>query len=290
MIVAAAALAFTGGAAQAEVLVGVGGPMTGTAQAYGGEISHGAGKAVDDINADGGLLGQTLRTVVSDDAQAVEAARYVALYLRGRKVALVDDRQAYGRGLALAFKAAAQSHNIKLVAQEQIDAGQKDFTDLITSLKQAGATVIYFGGYYAEGAMIVRQAKAQGLDATLVGGDGLNDPKFDEIAGEAGDGTLMTFGPDPKLDHANDKLVSSFGKQGYPPEGYTLYAYSAVQVWAATVARIQSFDADKVEAGLRTYRFQTALGTLGFTTKGDRTGQGFVMYVWHHGRPVYAQR
>ena len=359
----AAAMAATPMAwARADIVVGIAGPMTGTDAAYGEEIRRGGEKAIEDVNAKGGLLGMNLRTVIGDDAcdparavavakdlaaqkvslvvghvcssasipasvvyaasQIVEispsttnpdftergltnvfrvcgrdddqgpaAADYIALINKGvKRIAIVDDKQTYGKGLAMAFKAAIEAKGFNPVAYEEIDPGQKEFGDLIARLKSAGAQYVYFGGYYTEAGLIVRQSREQGLKALLIGGDGLNDPKFWETAGEAGEGTLMTFGADPKLDLANSDLVEYFSKQSFEPEGYTFYAYAAVQVWAETVGRLKTLDPAKVATGLRTFRFQTAAGTLKFNSKGDRAGRTFVMYVWHNGQPVYARR
>ena len=360
LMLAAAVAAVLSPAAHAEILVAIAGPMTGPDAALGEQVKRGGQKAIDDINAKGGLLGQQLQSVIGDDvcdpkqavsvandlaarkvavvighvcssssipasavyadaniveispastnpkftdrglsnvfrvcgrddSQGPAAADYVMANLKGKKIAIIDDKQTYGQGLALAFKAAVEAKHVSPVMYEEITAGEKDYSALVTKLKAAGAEIVYYGGYYAEAGLIVRQGKEQGLNAVLIGGDGLNDPEFWAIAGEAGEGTLMTFGPDPKLDPANAALVSYFEGQNYAPEAYTLYAYAAIQAWAEAVKRAGVFDAEKVEIMLRSTKFQTALGTLGFNAKGDLTNPGFVMYVWKNGKPVYTQ-
>jgi branched-chain amino acid transport system substrate-binding protein len=344
----------------ANILVAIAGPMTGPDAALGEQVKRGGMKAIEDINAKGGLLGQKLEAVIGDDvcdpkqavsvandlvskkvavvighvcssssipasnvyaeaniveispastnpkftdrgltnvfrvcgrddSQGPTAAEYVAANLRGKAVAVLDDKQTYGQGLAVAFKTAIEAKGIKPVLYEEINAGEKDYSAVVTKLKSVNAQVVYYGGYYAEAGLIARQAKEQGLKAILIGGDGLNDPEFWNIAGAAGEGTLMTFGPDPKLDPANKELVKYFESQNYAPEAYTLYAYAAIQAWADAVKKAGTVDASKVEATLRGGTYQTALGTLGFNSKGDLTNPGFVVYVWKNGKPIYAQ-
>jgi len=359
-ILAAALAVGVATGAHADMMVGVAGPMTGPDAALGEQVRRGALKAIDDLNAKGGLLGQKLvgqvgddvcdpkqavsvandlvakkvvvvighvcssssipasnvyadanivqispsstnpkftdrglanvfRVCGRDDSQGPTAADYVAANYKGKVVAVVDDKQTYGQGLAVAFKGAIEAKGVKVGLYEEINAGEKDYSALITKLKAANVEVLYYGGYYAEAGLILRQAKDQGLKMTMVGGDGLATAEFWTIAGDAGAGTLMTFGPDPKLDPANADLVKYFESQNYPPEAYTLYAYAAVQAWADAVTKAGSTDAAKVEAALRSNTFQTALGTLGFNAKGDLTNPGFVMYVWKDGKSVYVK-
>jgi len=232
-------------------------------------------------------LTNVFRVCGRDDSQGPTAADYVAANLKGKTIAIIDDKQTYGQGLAQAFQGELNKKGIKEVIYEEINAGEKDYSALVTKLKEAKVEVVYYGGYYAEAGLIVRQAKEQGLNAQMIGGDGLADQQFWAIAGTAGEGTLMTFGPDPALDPANAELVKWFENEKYPPEAYTLYAYAAVQAWATAVTKAGSFDAAKVEAALRSNKFQTALGTLSFNDKGDLTNPGFVVYVWTNGKSVY---
>ena len=94
----------------------------------------------------------------------------------------------------------------------------------------------------------------------------------------------MTFGPDPRLDHANDALVAQFRAEKYEPEAYTLYSYGSVQAWADAVTTAKSIDATKVEAALRAGTHSTVVGKVGFDAKGDNTAPGYVMYSWKNGK------
>ena len=127
----------------------------------------------------------------------------------------------------------------------------------------------------------------QNVDAVLVGGDALVTNEFWAITGEAGEGTLMTFGPDPRLNPGNTELVAAFRATGYEPEAYTLYTYAAIQAWAQAAERAGAVDAAAVSAALKSGRADTVLGNVGFTENGDVDAPGYVFYVWRDGEYVY---
>lgn len=131
--------------------------------------------------------------------------------------------------------------------------------------------------------------REQGVQAILIGGDALVTEEFWAITGPAGEGTLMTFGPDPRLDPGNAKLVESFRAEKYEPEAYTLYTYAAIQAWAAAAQKVGATDAAKVEAALKGGKFKTVLGEIGFDAKGDVTVAGYVFYAWSGGKYAYVK-
>ena len=104
------------------------------------------------------------------------------------------------------------------------------------------------------------------------------------ITGNAGEGTLMTFSPDPRKVEAAAPIVAEFQKQGYDPEGYTLYTYAAVQIYTQAVAQAKSLDIDKVSKVMHSAQFDTVLGKVGFDEKGDIKGPGYVMFEWNKGK------
>src|SRR5262249_12800494 len=152
------------------------------------------------------------------DAQGPIAANYVAQHFAGKRIAVVDDKTAYGKGLADQFRLALNAKGIKEVVDESITVGEKDYSPLVTRLKQAQVDVLYYGGYHPEAGLIVRQMRDQGMTTLLVGGDSLVTQEFWAITGTAGEGTLLTFGPDPRLNPQNAELVKFFRDQHYEPE------------------------------------------------------------------------
>ncbi len=90
-----------------------------------------------------------------------------------------------------------------------MNVGEKDFSALIAKLKQAGVTVVYWGGLHAEAGLIIRQMADQGVKAQFISGDGIVSNELASIAGPAVEGTLNTFGPDPRNNPDNAELVKS---------------------------------------------------------------------------------
>jgi branched-chain amino acid transport system substrate-binding protein len=222
------------------------------------------------------------------------AAAYVAGQFAGKTIAVVDDKSSYGKGLAQQFQTALHEKGINEVLADSVNAGERDFGSLVSRLKELRVDVLYFGGYKTEAGLIVRQMREQGLVTVLIGGDALVTEEFWSITGAAGEGTLMTFGPDPRLDPANKELVESFRAQSYEPEAYTLYSYAAIKIWAQAVAKAGVLETAAVEAALRSNEFASVLGPIGFDAKGDIKSAaggsaGYVMYIWRDGKYIYAQ-
>ncbi|TIN31792.1 MAG: branched-chain amino acid ABC transporter substrate-binding protein [Mesorhizobium sp.] len=229
-------------------------------------------------------LWNVFRTCGRDDQQGSIAGAYLATNFKDAKIAVVHDKTTYGQGLADETKKAMNAAGVTEVMYEGINVGDKDFSALIAKMKEAGVSIIYWGGLHTEAGLIIRQAADQGLKATLVSGDGIVSNELASIAGDAVAGTLNTFGPDPRLIPANKELVEKFRAQGFEPEAYTLYAYAAVQalVEAATVAK--SNDPQAVAKALHENGpFKTVLGDLSYDAKGDPTLPGYVMYEWKKG-------
>ena len=223
------------------------------------------------------------RTCGRDDAQGTIAGQWLAKNYKGKKVAVIHDKSTYGKGLADETKKAMNAAGLTEAMYEAITQGDKDFTALISKMKAGGIDVIYHGGYHTEGGLIVRQAREQGLRAVFVSGDALVDNEYWKITGAAGQGTIMTFAPDPRKSQNAKGIVEKFKAQGYDPEGYTLYTYAAIQVWAAAAEKTKSLDVNKLSAAIRGNKFTTVLGDLQYDKKGDVSNAKYVFYIWDNG-------
>jgi branched-chain amino acid transport system substrate-binding protein len=219
-----------------------------------------------------------------DDAQGAVAGKYLADNYKDKNIAIVHDKTAYGKGLADETRKAANQLGVTEAMYEAINQGDKDFSALVSKMKQANIDVIYFGGYQAEAGLIVRQARDQGLKALLIGGDALMTEDFWKITGPTGEGTLMTFAPDPRKVPAAKAVVDRFMAQGYNPEGYTLYTYAAIQAFAAAAEKAQSIKLDDLSKALHSMTAETVIGPLSWDEKGDITDPKFVFYVWKDGQ------
>lgn len=229
-------------------------------------------------------LWNVFRTCGRDDQQGGIAGAYLAANFKDAKIAVVHDKTTYGQGLADETKKAMNAKGVKEVMYEGVNVGDKDFSALIAKMKEAGVSIIYWGGLHTEAGLIIRQAADQGLKATLVSGDGIVSNELASIAGDAVAGTLNTFGPDPRLIPTNKDLVEKFRAQGFEPEAYTLYAYAAMQAIAEAATAAKSNDPQAVAKALHEKGpFKTVLGDLSYDAKGDPTLPGYVMYEWKKG-------
>lgn len=356
---AAFVLATLSGAARADIVIAVAGPMTGEQASFGEQMKRGAEMAVADINAKGGVLGQRLRLEIGDDAcdpkQAVAVANnlaskgvkfvaghfcsgssipasnvyaeegmlqispastnptlterklanvfrvcgrddqqgkvageYMAEKFRDKRIAVIHDKTAYGKGLADETKKALNAKGVQEVLYDAYTPKEKDYSAVVTKLKQNRVDIVYLGGYHAEGGLIARQMREQGMAARLVGGDALVTEEFWAITGPAGAGTLMTFSPDPRKNPGSAPLVERFRRTGYEPEGYTLYTYAAIEIWVQAAAKVGAPDTAKIASALRAQAFETVIGKIGFDAKGDVTAPGYVFYEWKNGKYDYA--
>lgn len=347
------------GPASADLTVAVAGPMTGGEAAFGAQFKAGAELAVKDLNAKGGVLGQQLKLVISDDfcdpKQAVAAAHqlvdqgvqvvvghfcsgcsipaslvyseakllqispgstapaftdgaarrghhgvlrvcgrtdqqgavagaYLAAKYQGKNVAIVHDGTPYAKSLADGTKVALNAAGLTEKLFEAITPGEPDYSALVAKLKDAAIDAVFYGGYYREAGLLVRQMRAQSLGTQLVSGNAIDTKQFWETAGAAGEGTLMTQQVDAATLPSAADVVNEFKARGVVPEGYTLYAYAAFQVFAQAARAAGSTDLDKVAPVLRNTTFKTVLGALTFDQKGDPIGgPKYTMYVWKSG-------
>lgn len=218
-----------------------------------------------------------------DDQQGGIAGKYLAEHFADKNVAIIDDKTAYGKGLADEVRKALNAAGKQEVLEESYTAGEKDYSALVSKLKLANVDVLFIGGYHTEAGLIVRQMRDQGLDAILMGGDALITQEFWSITGPAGEGTLMTFSPDPRKNPAAAGVVARFKEKGIEPEGYVLYTYAAIQAWKEAAEKAGSTDAAAVVKALNENELDTVIGKFKFNEKGDPNLPPYAVYRWSDG-------
>ena len=219
-----------------------------------------------------------------DDQQGEVAGAFLAKEYSGKKVAIIHDKTAYGKGLADATKKNMKKAGLKEAMYEAYTAGEKDYSALVSKLKSNNIDAVYLGGYHTEGGLIVRQMRDQGMKTKLISGDALVTAEYWDITGDAGEGTLMTFSPDPRNNPAAADVVKEFKAAGIEPEGYVLYSYAALQVFEQAANQAGSNDPAKVLKVMRKGKFDTVIGSLSFDKKGDVSLPGYVFYEWSKGK------
>ncbi len=235
----------------------------------------------------GAKFKNVFRVCGRDDQQGVVGGDYIVDNFKGKPIAVIHDKSAYGKGLADFAKKRINEKGVTEAMYEAVTQGDKDFTALISKMKQARVEAIYYGGYHTEAGLMIRQAREQGLNAVLVSGDALVTQEYWSITGKAGEGTIMTFDADPRKNPVAKPVVDKFKAQGYDPEGYTLYTYAAIQAYTQAVSRAKSTKTDDVLKFLNGATFDTVLGLISFNAKGDVTTPAYRVYAWKDGKYDY---
>jgi branched-chain amino acid transport system substrate-binding protein len=220
-----------------------------------------------------------------DDAQGKVAGAYLAKNYAGKKVAIVDDKGAYGKGLADETRKAMNASGLTEALNESINPGEKDYSALVSKLKDAGIEAVYFGGYHPEAGLILKQMGEQGLNAKMFSGDSMNSAELWTIAGKAAENMVFTFAPDPRNFPTANAIVEEFKKGGYDPEGYTLYTYAAFQMFKQGAEAVKSNDPQKVAEWLKAGNTtKTVLGDITLDKKGDLVDPVYVWYTFKDGK------
>jgi len=205
----------------------------------------------------------------------------------------VHDKTTYGKGLADETKKAMNAKGVTEVLYEGINTGEKDFSALISKIKEAGADVVYWGGLHTEGGLILRQMRDAGVLSTMMGADGIATDEFAAVAGPGAEGTLMTFAPDPQKRPEAKAVLDKFAARNFKPEAYTLYSYAAMQIIKQAAEQAKSLDPKKVAEVMHGDNvFKTVIGDISYDKKGDITRLDYTMYTWKKqpdGRITYVQ-
>jgi branched-chain amino acid transport system substrate-binding protein len=226
-----------------------------------------------------------MRLYGRDDAQGAFIAPWIAQKYKGKTIAILHDKTAYGKGLATVVKDKLNEAGVKEVDFEGINPGEKDYSAIVTKLKNLGAEVVYYGGYHTEAGLMLRQAADQGYKLNLIMGDSLATAEFWAIAGPAGEGTLFTFPTDPRRSPMAAKALEQFKAQNYEPEGFTLFSYGVVQAIAEGIKRAGSDDPLKVAKALENGQpIDTVMGPVKFDSKGDIQDPRYDINLWSAGK------
>ena len=239
-----------------------------------------------DLTARG--LTNVLRTCGRDDQQAEVAGKYVLENLKDKKVAIINDKGQYGKGLADAFKATLNAGGVTEVFNDALTPGDKDFSALTTRMKSEGVEVIYFGGYHPEAGLLARQLADAGVDAVIIGGDGLSNSEYWNIANEQAAGTVFTNATDATKYPDSKAAADALSARNIPAEAFTLNAYAAVEVIKAGIEKAgNAEDTEAVAAALKDGSpVKTAIGDVTYGETGDLTSRSFSLFKWEEGQIV----
>jgi branched-chain amino acid transport system substrate-binding protein len=229
----------------------------------------------------------TFRTCGRDDQQGKVAAQYIAKHFKGAKIAVLDDNSTYGKGIADQVRLNLKKLGIPDAYDTSYTAGDKDYSALISRLKQAGITLVYIGGYYADSGLIMREGQAQGFTPQYFSEDAAQASALWQVAGPAAEGMLFTFPPPAETGSAAAAVVDELKKANQDPTGYVLYSYATIQVWAEAAKKAHSVKGALVAKELKAAGpWPSVLGPLKFDKKGDVVNAAYGIWKWTNGNPV----
>lgn len=215
-----------------------------------------------------------------DDQQGKVGAEYVVKNYPDAKVAILHDKTTYGQGLADEFRKNYESLSGKsAVYYGAIVKEDSDYTPVLTDIKSKSPNILYFGGLYPQGGLLVKQMRQAGLKATLVSGDGTFDPEFIRIAGaENADGSLLTFIPDQEKIPMAKGVVERYRKRFGDVGPYSLYSYEAANILFQGIDKRKSTKGSDIAGEIHKMTFKTIFGDMQFDNKGDVLVSPYVMW------------
>jgi branched-chain amino acid transport system substrate-binding protein len=228
------------------------------------------------------------RVATTDAIQGPFAANYASKDLNAKNVVTIHDKKTYGQGLVAEFSKQIVKNGGKVVAAETINPGDQDFSAVLDKIKPLNPDLIYYGGEYPEASLIARQAKDKGIDAPLMGGDGIFDKTYIETAKDAAEGDLCTSvgAPTDDLDSAKE-FVDAYDKAGYadPYSAYGAYAYDAANVIIDAMAKVLSGKTaltpelrQQIVAAVQYTNLEGVTGKVAFDEFGDTTTKVLTVY------------
>lgn len=209
------------------------------------------------------------RNTLLDTVAIPALVDYFAKDLGYKNIAVItSDNNDYSVGLTQVFKDSIKGKGLNIITEEKIKDGDKDFSGQITNIKQKQPDAIFFSGYYTEGALLMKEARKQGLNINLFGGDGLYSPTLIELGGAAIEGSMVYVGFSPEQPTPETaKFIEAFKAQnsGALPGLFEAQGYDAIQILAEGMKRANSTDPKVFRAEVaKTADYKGVSGTITF--------------------------
>ncbi|MCX7902687.1 MAG: branched-chain amino acid ABC transporter substrate-binding protein, partial [Burkholderiaceae bacterium] len=213
----------------------------------------------------------TFRVVANDNQQGAVLANYAATEMKAKTIAIVDDRTAYGQGLADVVEKVAKEKGLKVVAREFATDKTTDFNAILTKIRAAKPDVVMYGGMDATAGPMAKQMKQLGIKAQLLAGDGVCTPEFIKLAGDAAGILTCSMAGEAveKLAKGEEFKQKYKAKFGTDVQVYAPYSYDAVYVIAEAIKRAGSADRAAITAAMPATNYNGITGTIQFDEKGD---------------------
>jgi branched-chain amino acid transport system substrate-binding protein len=229
------------------------------------------------------------RVGASDEQLGGTMGRFAAKTLKAKTAAVIDDRTAYGQGVAEEFMKEAKANGIQIVDQQFTNSAATDFLGILTSIKSKNPDVIFFGGYASQGAPMAKQMRARGLRAKLLGGDGICSADMGKVAGDAASIVYCAQGGISldKTEAGREFLQKYKAAFNTDTQVYAVSYYDGVKLLAdAMVKAGTTTDKTKLVAQLANTDYKGVAGTYSFDANGDLKGAPTTVYTIKNGLPV----
>lgn len=230
------------------------------------------------------------RMIANDNALGAGLAEYAHARLHVRRVAVVDDRTAYGQGLADVFVAKAKKLGMDVVDREYTDDKATDFSAIVTRIKAVRPQVVFYGGMYSQAAPMLRQMRRIGMTARLLGGDGICAPVMAKLAGDAVDGTICAQGGAPLDELPKGKAWKARYDAEFGAGAFQLYspnAYDATMVLAHAMMKAGSSDPKVYLPYVRHIDYDGVTDPdIRFTVTGELVDPSITLSKFEHGTKV----
>ena len=234
---------------------------------------------------------KTAFRLVADDVHlGGTLGKYAVTQLKGKSIAVIDDRTAYGQGVADEFEKGVKAAGGKVVAREFTNDKATDFTAILTSIKGKKPDVVFYGGMDAVAGPMLRQMKSLGIDAKFMGGDGICTGELPKLAaGTMGDGQVICAeagGVEGAEKKGMDDFKAAFKKKfNTDVQIYAPYVYDSVMVMVNAMVKAGSSDPAKYLPVLaKTEGYKGVTGTISFDNKGDLKNGALTLYTYNGGK------
>ena len=214
-------------------------------------------------------LKTVFRTVGRDDQQGPAIAAYIAGELKGKKVAIADDKTAYGEGIANEVEKTLKAAKVNIVARERTTDKETDFKAILTKIKGKNPDVVFYGGMDATGGPMLKQARELGIKAVFAFGDGACTNEMSKLAGPASEGMACSQAGLP-AEAASKEFKDTFTAKYGEIKQYAPYFYDGAMAIIEAMKKANSVDPAKYVPEMFKVSFTGATGTVAFDAKGDR--------------------
>jgi branched-chain amino acid transport system substrate-binding protein len=231
----------------------------------------------------------TFRVVANDNQQGAVLANFAATEMKAKTIAIIDDRTAYGQGLADVVERVAKEKGLKIVAREFTNDKATDFNAILTKVRAAKPDVVMYGGMDATAGPMAKQMKQLGIKSPLLAGDGACSPEFIKLAGDAAGVLTCSMAGEAveKLAKGADFTAKYKAKFNQDVQVYSPYSYDAVYVIADAIKRAGKADRAAITAAMPATNYPGVTGTVAFDEKGDIKGGAISMFNVKEGKLNY---